>query len=160
METCSAISLCRRLRVGRWALRRWGRCASVKGSCAYLDSSALIKLVVAEPQTQALRRYLAQRKGRIASCPARTEVQRAATRVSPAHLGLARRLLADLEVIELDRVLLDRSGDLSPAELRSLDAIHLAAAMSLGDELADFVTYDLRQAEAAREWGLAVSAPA
>ncbi|NNM96200.1 MAG: type II toxin-antitoxin system VapC family toxin [Candidatus Dormibacteraeota bacterium] len=132
----------------------------MKGSFTYLDSSALIKLVVAEPQTQALRRYLAQRKRRITSGLARTEVQRAAARVSPAHLGLARRLLADLEVIELDRVLLDQAGGLSPAELRSLDAIHLAAALCLGDELADFVTYDLRQAEAASQWGLAVSAPA
>lgn len=158
METCSATSPCRRLRGGRWALRRWLRCASVRGSFTDLDNSALIKLVVAEPQ--ALRRYLDQRRRRITSGLASAEVQRAAARVSPGHLGLARRLVADLEVIELDPVLLDRRGDLSPAELRSLDAIQLAAALCLGAGLADFVTYDLRQAEAAREWGPAVSAPA
>lgn len=132
----------------------------MNGSFTYLDSSAIIKLVVVEPQTGALRQYLEARPDRISSALARTEVQRAATRVSQAHLGLARRLLGDLEIIELDRRSLDRAGELSPPELRSLDAIHVAAALSLGDELAEFVTYDQRLAAAAREWGLAVAAPA
>ncbi|MHB8332030.1 MAG: type II toxin-antitoxin system VapC family toxin [Candidatus Dormibacteria bacterium] len=117
-----------------------------------MDSSAIIKPGAAEPQTQALRDYLTERTNRISSALTRTEVQRAATRVSRVHLGLARRLLGDLELIELDQRLLDQAGQLSPPELRSLDAIHVATALSLGAELAESITYNQRQAAAAHEW--------
>jgi len=61
--------------------------------------------------------------------------------------------------IELDRHLLDDAGTLSPADVRSLDAIHVAAALALGDDVGEFVTYDDRLADAARQWGLTVVSP-
>ena len=62
-------------------------------------------------------------------------------------------------LIRLSPDLLDRAGDLDPLELRSLDAIHLAAAESLGHDLGALVTYDQQMAGAARELGLPVVAP-
>ncbi|HVA22340.1 MAG TPA: type II toxin-antitoxin system VapC family toxin [Candidatus Micrarchaeia archaeon] len=125
----------------------------------YLDSSALVKLVVEEPESRALLDFLRGQGGRVSAALARTEVQRAARRVSPAHLVAARRVLAGCHLLDLDGRLLDRAGELAPPAVRSLDAIHLATALSLGDDLDAFVTYDPRQADAAREWCLAVVAP-
>jgi len=64
-----------------------------------------------------------------------------------------------LHLIRLDEPLLDRAADLDPTELRSLDAIHLAAALSVGPDLGVFVTYDERLAQAAEASGLIVDAP-
>jgi predicted nucleic acid-binding protein len=89
----------------------------------------------------------------------RTELLRAAMRVSQAHLAQARRLLAGLAFVEVDRTLLDQAGTLMPPETRSLDAIHVAAALALGDDLGEFVTYDTRMQAAAQQWGLTVVSP-
>jgi predicted nucleic acid-binding protein len=62
-------------------------------------------------------------------------------------------------VIDLDPSIASRAGVIEPVALRSLDAIHLASALELGDELDAFVTYDARQADAARELGLSVVSP-
>jgi predicted nucleic acid-binding protein len=71
----------------------------------------------------------------------------------------ARRLLATITLLRLDDPLLDRAADLEPSELRSLDAVHVAAALSLGPDLGVLVTYDDRLADAARLQGLQVSRP-
>ncbi len=71
----------------------------------------------------------------------------------------ARRLLRTMRLIRLDEPLLDRAGDLDPRELRSLDAVHLAAALTVGSDLGVLITYDERLGEAARERGLAVGSP-
>jgi predicted nucleic acid-binding protein len=71
----------------------------------------------------------------------------------------ARALLAALEQVALDDQLLDSAANLGPDVLRTLGAIHLASALSLGDSLAEVVTYDQRMAGAARNLGLAVAAP-
>jgi predicted nucleic acid-binding protein len=131
----------------------------VNGRLVYLDSSAFIKLVVAESESQPLRSYLDVSRVPIAAALLRTEVLRASARVSPAHAAKARRMLAGISLIDLDRELLDYAGELNPFEMRSLDAIHMAAALSLEDELEDFVTYDRLLADAARDWGLNVVAP-
>ncbi len=125
----------------------------------YLDSSAFMKLVIEEPETTALRRYLRRRSLMVAAALLRTEVLRAARRISQAHVANARRLLPDIALIEVDRWVLERAGELAPPEMRSLDAIHVAAALSLGDDIDEFVTYDRRMLEAAREWGLVVASP-
>jgi uncharacterized protein len=65
-----------------------------------------------------------------------------------------------LEIIELDEAIATNAARLAPATLRSVDAIHLASAMILGDEVSAFVTYDLRLADAARLAGLTVVTPA
>jgi len=88
-----------------------------------------------------------------------TELLRAARRTNPSRLSDAQRLLDDMLLVELRRAVLDRAAELEPAALRSLDAIHLAAALELGDELEGIVTYDRRLAEAAEIQGIDVVAP-
>jgi predicted nucleic acid-binding protein len=67
--------------------------------------------------------------------------------------------LAGIHLIRLDDALLDRASDLDPTELRSLDSIHLAAAASLGDDLAAVVSYDDRLLAAATSLGLPIAMP-
>jgi hypothetical protein len=74
-------------------------------------------------------------------------------------LGQARRMLAAITLVRLDEPLLDRAGDLEPAELHSLHAIHLAAALSIGPDLGAPITYDDRLREAALKQGLPVESP-
>jgi predicted nucleic acid-binding protein len=74
-------------------------------------------------------------------------------------MAAVRRQLRGVVLIELDRSLLDRAGTLAPADLRSLDAIHIAAALSIGTDLAELVTYDARMAAAARGQGLITISP-
>ena|SRR5438094_8133076 len=126
----------------------------------YLDTSAVAKLVMVEPESGALDNFLRNRPLQAAAALLRTEVLRAAMRVSQAHVAQARRLLASLAFVEVDRSLLDHAGTLMPPEMRSLDAIHVAAALALGDDLGEFVTYDRRMQAAAQQWGLVVVSPA
>jgi len=72
----------------------------------------------------------------------------------------ARRQLANIDLIRVDDDLLARATDIEPPTVRSLDAIHLAAALSLGSDLAAIVTYDARMSTAAQALGLPVIAPA
>ncbi len=126
----------------------------------YLDSSALVKLVVAEPETEALRRYIKDYP-RLTSCAlAHVEVIRRAAVRGEQTTTNARRLLRSIALVAMDEPLLEAAAQLSPPTLRALDAIHVAAAMSLGSDLASFVTYDRRMQEAARALGLPVEAPA
>jgi predicted nucleic acid-binding protein len=128
----------------------------------YLDSSALVKLVKREAESEALRRFLRRHRtdGRVTSVLARVEVVRAVGAGGPAAIAHARRQLARVDQINLDRDLLDAAATLGPATiLRSLDAIHLAAARSMGAELRSVLTYDLRMQNAALALGITVEAP-
>jgi predicted nucleic acid-binding protein len=127
----------------------------------YLDSSALVKLAVREPETGALRRFLRLRTGRVTSALATVEVLRTVRRLTTSVRAVraAERVLAGATQLSLDATILRAAAHLEPAVLRSLDAMHLAAALSLGPELAGLVTYDDRLAEAARRAGLTVYAP-
>jgi predicted nucleic acid-binding protein len=125
----------------------------------YLDSSAIVKLVVRERETAALSRYLRNRRTVVASALAHTEVARAVLALGPAALERAQEVLARIELLRVnDRVLRD-AGRLPPYELRSLDAIHLASAALFGRSLAGVITYDARMAAAARAMGLKVVSP-
>jgi predicted nucleic acid-binding protein len=127
----------------------------------YLDSSALVKLVVSEAESSALRTYLAERQSdvRMAAALVRTEVVRAvAMHRSIELVETARSIIARLHVVPLNNRLLDAAAATLPPELRTLDAIHLAAAMTAPD-LRAIVTYDKRLTEAAATAGLAVMAP-
>ena len=129
----------------------------------YLDSSALVKLVKLEPESGPLRRFLRRHRtdGRVTSALARVEVVRAVAAGGPAAVAQARRQLARLDHVNIDRVLLDEAATLAPgAILRSLDAIHLASASSIGADLRAVVTYDRRMADAAAALSLVVEAPA
>jgi predicted nucleic acid-binding protein len=125
----------------------------------YLDSSAVVKLVIAEPESAALRGYLRREPQRATCALARVEVLRAVRHHGPAALTRARRLLQRLTLVQLDDELLEAAAMLDPGGLRSLDAIHLAAAQVFGDELTAVVTYDQRMASAAGLVGVTVTAP-
>jgi len=114
--------------------------------------------VVPEAETDALRRAV---RGEVllASDLVRTELRRAVRRAAPLQGAVAESVLARLRLVRLDADVLDAAGRLDPPVLRSLDAIHLACALLLGAELDAFVTYDVRQAEAASAAGLTVSSP-
>jgi class 3 adenylate cyclase/predicted nucleic acid-binding protein len=125
----------------------------------YLDSSALVKLVIAETESPALRRYLAGEPDRASCALARVEVLRAVRAHGSPALTRARRLVQRLNLVPIDEELLDAAAALDPRVLRSLDAIHLAAALLFGGELTALVTYDRRMAAAAAFLDLAVAAP-
>lgn len=129
----------------------------------YLDSSAIVKLVQLETESEALRRYLRDNRGdtKVTSALARVEVPRAVLSGGAEALSQARRQLSRLHQISLDGDLLDRAARVAPTTLlRSLDAIHIASAQLLGDELRAIVTYDQRMIEVATSVGLPVAAPA
>ncbi len=127
----------------------------------YLDSSALVKLVVREAESDALRAWLAAHPAAITSAVAVTEVRRAVGRLSPRR-GLsdrARLVLDGVALLAVDHDILERAARLAPAELRTLDAIHIVSAISLRADLLAFVTYDDRQRAAARKAGLPLVQP-
>lgn len=128
----------------------------------YLDTSALVKLVTVEPETAALQRYLSEASGDAAFTAAitRTELVRAAARLhDDAITGQAALLLTKLQFVAISTALLDAAAALPPTELRTLDAIHLAAALTAPD-LRALITYDRQLAAAAGMAGLVVVAPA
>ena len=119
-----------------------------------------MKLVVREPESDALRRYLRGRRPLVSSGLARTEVMRAVLDKGDAARKAGQRVLAGLDLVRVDNRILDMAGRLLPFELRSLDAIHLATAQRFAGELSKLCTYDVRMAEAAEDLGVAVVAPA
>jgi uncharacterized protein len=125
----------------------------------YLDSSALVKLAVREPESVALRRYLQRRRPLIASALARTEVARALLPLGPEAVRRGQDVLARVGLVRINDRVLDAAGAMLPAELRSLDAIHLATALQLGADLARIVTYDDRMTAAAERLQLTVARP-
>lgn len=130
---------------------------------AYLDSSALVKLVVEEAESDALSDELARWPGEASSDIARVELRRVVHRMgagSSEPMEKADRLLSTVDLIHITEAILDAAGALDPPGLRSLDAVHLASAYTLGDQLGVLVTYDKRMLRAAEEAGLPTSAPA
>jgi predicted nucleic acid-binding protein len=130
-------------------------------SAWYLDSSAIVKFAVEEPESAALQAWrtdIAPDVELVTSELAITEVLRAVARVD-GDLHVARGLLESLDHLVLDRDLLLAAAGLVPTRLRTLDAIHLAAAMTLGDDLAGIITYDERMADAAASLALTPVAP-
>jgi uncharacterized protein len=125
----------------------------------YLDSSALVRLVITETESNALRRYLRREPDRASCALARVEVLRAVRAHGPAATTRARRLLQRLNLVRIDDALLEAASLLDPGVLRSLDAIHLAAAQLFGDELTAIITYDGRMTSAASLLDLPVDAP-
>jgi len=125
----------------------------------YLDSSALVKLAVRESESLALRRYLRRRQPLISSALARTEVLRALLHAGDEAVARGRGVLQRLDLVRVNDRILNAAGVLRPFELRSLDAIHLATANELGDELSALVTYDDRMVTAAKQLGFKIAQP-
>lgn len=127
----------------------------------YLDTSALVKIVVAERESAALRDYLADypKDVRFTAALSRTELLRAVGRGGSFDaVAHARRVLSRLDMVALTHRLLDEAGSLGPPWLRTLEAIHLAAALT-APLLRGFVTYDARLAQAGASIGITVVTP-
>ena len=128
----------------------------------YLDSAAIVKLVHAESESAALRSWLDARAEQawISSVLAEIESFRALARHTPDAVARLHSVLDLIELIDLDPAIRILAQTISPPTVRSLDAIHLATALSIRNQLTSFVTYDNRLAEAASAAGLAVDMPA
>lgn len=126
---------------------------------AYLDSSAIVKMVAEEPESRALGRFLRRFEIQASAELARAEVLRAVRRVEPAAVTRVFQAFETFVLLEVDQPLLDAAGFMDPLELRTLDAIHLAAARMLSPQLDAFVTYDVGMAAAGRVLGLPIEAP-
>ena len=131
----------------------------------YMDTSALVKLVVAEKESQSLQTFLSERADDtlFSAALARTELVRAVAQNGVQAIADARHLLSTIDTVVLNRQLLDDAGTLQPLRLRSLDAIHLTTAQVLTNEsgavLTAFVTYDRRLLECAKAAGLPIASP-
>lgn len=126
---------------------------------AYLDTSAFVKLCWPEPESEALHGYLRDWPLRVSAVLLCTEALRAAQRQPAARIDRTQRLLERIPMLEIDRALFRQAGLLGPPTMRSLDAVHIAAALSLGPDLGVVITYDERMAAAARLFGLPVVSP-
>ena len=130
------------------------------GQLLYLDSSAIVKLVVPEPETKALRELLRSWPDRVSSVVARIEVERMARRIGAGAVRRARTVLSRIALVDLDEDVVHRAATLEPMQLRTLDAIHLATAISLGGDLGALCAYDVRLGGAAVSKSIDVQAPA
>ena len=126
---------------------------------SYVDASALVKLVVDEPESVEMQRWYVEGERVLSSVVGMIETRRAVNRRNHdgAHLE---HVLGAIEFIEINKAIAARAASIPPAIVRTLDAIHLATALSLQPGLEAFVTYDDRLADAARALGLPVVSPA
>ena len=127
---------------------------------AFCDSSALVKLIVAEPESAALRQNLGTYSHVMASELAMVEVPRAIRRRDAGRIALAHRLIRNLETVTLNQSVIERAAALDPVELRSLDALQLACALRLAQHDPVFIAYDKRIVRAASAAGLRTLSPA
>jgi predicted nucleic acid-binding protein len=127
----------------------------------YLDTSAALKLVVAEPETERLELWMAERAGipRVSSRLLRIEMLRAVTRNAPHRMSRVHVVLSAIALLSMDDVA-PTAEVIGDRTLRSLDAIHLATAHEIRTDLSAFVCYDKRLSDSAQALGLPVEAPA
>ena len=126
---------------------------------AYVDSSALVKLVIPEPESAALRAELARWERQVSSALVRVEVVRACARVDARARGIAEQVVRALDLVAVDDELLDRAAQVGPSALRSLDAIHVASALLVSDALGVVIAYDARLTQAMAASGLPTTTP-
>lgn len=126
----------------------------------YLDASAVVKLVVRERESRALQRWLVGRAPITSSALVRTETLRAVRRQEPGHLARAQEVIAAISLQSIDVEILETASRLDPADLRTLDAIHIATAIRLAGDLDAIVTYDQRMIDGLAQLGLQAVAPA
>lgn len=127
----------------------------------YYDTSALVKLVITEAESNALLAWRRRRPGRttVSSTLALVELPRAVRRHGEQAVTLAREQIRRIDLVTLTDGLLSDAGDIAPSELRSLDAIHLVSAQACGSALEALVTYDHRMIAAAQALRLPVAHP-
>jgi predicted nucleic acid-binding protein len=127
----------------------------------YLDSSALVKLALAEPESAALASYLGKRANQslVSSSLHRAEVLRAIWRAEPGALPRAQRIIRRISLVSLSHELLDNAATQAPGTLCTTAAIHLASALTIRRDLTAFVSYDKQLLDAAESAGLPVASP-
>ena len=126
----------------------------------YIDSSALVKMIVAEQHSPDLVAWVQSMKPAfVASDLLKIEALRSARRIDPSVVKATRDALRSVHFIALSSEVCELAADLEPAVLRSLDAAHVATALGIGDDLDAVITYDQRFAEACANLGLKVVAP-
>ncbi len=128
----------------------------------YLDTSAFLKTVLAEPESAALGEYLAAFDSTrvVSSALLAVEARRTILRAEPAELPRVDLELLDVIQIDLTAIVLETASRLPDPVLRTLDAIHVATALLIRDDLEVLVSYDHRMLESAASHGLPVAAPA
>ena len=126
----------------------------------YVDTTAFVKLVVSEPESRALRTWVKRhRADGFASELLRVEALRSARRHSPEALHVARAALDSVTLLAVTADICERAATLDPQILRSLDAVHLATALSAGDSLQGVLTYDERLVAACAMHGVPTLSP-
>ena len=128
----------------------------------YLDSSALLKLLFKEPESEALSSWLSARADlpKLTSQVSVVEVVRVCRRVDADVEPAARRLLAGLDLVPISTAVVEWASHVGSTSLRSLDAIQLATALTLAADLLAVIAYDRRLLEAAESERLPVASPA
>jgi predicted nucleic acid-binding protein len=128
----------------------------------YFDTSALVKLVFDETESAALAEWLTLRADvpKVSSDLSTIELLRTCRRVDEGAVEGAVLLLGGIDLLPIDRAIIEKAATLIPTELRSLDAIHLASALSVKTNLTALVAYDVRLCSAAAEAGIEVVSPA
>lgn len=126
----------------------------------YVDTSALAKLVLIEDESDALRMHIGHDPHMVSSALLLVEARRAVLRMQPSALPRIDVLLDRIRLIDVSGAILDRASRLPDPLLRSLDAIHLATATLIREEVDELLTYDGRLAQAARSHGIPTAAPA
>jgi predicted nucleic acid-binding protein len=132
-----------------------------KDGLLYLDASAFVKLVLPEPETVALVRALDPKARLVASEILEVEALRAVRRTAPIEeeIAAARTQLEGVRLLPITDEIRRRACELEPGTLRTLDAIHIATALDLGERLQSVYAYDARLIDAARQVGLRVCTP-
>ncbi len=128
----------------------------------YFDTSALVKLVFDETESAALAEWLTVRADvpKVSSDLSTIELLRTCRRVDEEAVEGANLLLGGIDFLPMDRAIVEKAATLVPTELRSLDAIHLASALSVKANLTALVAYDVRLCSAAAQAGIEVVSPA
>jgi len=126
----------------------------------YVDTSALAKLILEEPESKSVARFVDEVDVLLTSRVTQIELVRSASRHLHRTDESLARIMQRLVFRELTTDIATAAGAIAPLELRSLDAIHLASALELLPDIDAFLTYDKRLADAARYHGLTVAAPA
>jgi predicted nucleic acid-binding protein len=127
----------------------------------YLDTSALVKLVFEEKESSALTDWIAERaeEPKVSSDVSIVELLRTCQRIDKSSVITATLLLEGIDLLPVQRSIIERAASVGPNELRSLDAIHLASALTIKTHLTAFVAYDTRLCAAALEAGMTVQSP-
>jgi predicted nucleic acid-binding protein len=126
---------------------------------SYVDTSAVVKLLVSEPESSALTEWWRSNSALVSSELLTTELLRTIARAAPNIISHAQVLIKTISLRRIDTHVLQTAGQLKPATLRTLDAIHLATALEFVPNLESLATYDDRMAEAARSLGIVVVTP-